>query len=156
MASSVIAIIIICIILILRSKLPLFSCRLAMPFAAFLVVAYSTINITHHHYDYNQFSSQTRIIPHDATVFTTLNDNYQKEFLYLHHRVEVISKIKPLPLNTKEIFFMSNEHPPIYAAYQWTNIVKTSTPQGIVTIWRGRKKPEIIKKSDEEMPTSLH
>jgi hypothetical protein len=155
-SSAVTAILVMLSVSILRGRLLLFSCRLAMTFAVFTGVAYSTINITQHNYNYNQFTKQTKIIPSDAIIYTTLNDSYQKELFYLRHKVKIIDKTKLLPLNTKKVYFMSNEYPPIYAAYQWTNIVKTSTPRGPITLWKGIKKPEIIEKTNEKMPSSLH
>lgn len=133
----------------LRGRLLLFSCRLALIFTVFTGVVYSTITIAYQKFDYNHFSKQTKIIPKTATIFTTLNSDFQKEFFYLRRQVKIVNKSEPLPMTSAGLYLLSNELPPVYAAYQWTNIVKTSTPQGAITIWKGEKKPEILEPKNE-------
>ena len=148
-AMSTTAIIIMYAIHKLRRKLLLFSCRLALIFSVFTGVVYSTITIGHQKYNYNLFSEEMTVIAKNAPVFTTLNSDYLKIFFYTRRRIQTIDKSQPLPMATGDIYFLSNEYPPIYAAYQWTNVIKTSTPQGAITLWKGQKKPEIVEPKNE-------
>ena len=147
--TATIAIIVMLTIHLLRGRLLIFSCRLALTFSIFTGVVYSTVAIGRHNYDYNAFSKEMRIIPTNASIFTTLDSKYQKEFFYIRHHIHAISKSGSIPITAGEIYFLSNEYPPVYAAFQWTNILKTSTPQGPITIWRGKKKPEISETKSE-------
>lgn len=147
--TALIAIIVMFAIYHLRGRLLIFSCRLALTYSVFTGVVYSTISIGRHNYDYNGFSKQTKIIPEGAPIFTTLDATYQKEFFYLRQSVKPVDKSKPLPMSSGSIYFLSNEFPPVYAAYQWENILKTSTPKGPITLWKGEKKPEIKELKSE-------
>ena len=133
----------------LRARLLLFSCRLALTFTVFTGVIYSTITIANQKYDYNAFSKQVGEIPEAAAIFTTLDNDYQKEFFYLRHTIQTIDKSEHLPMTPGDVYFLSDQYPPVYAAYQWTNILKTSTPQGAITLWKGEKKPEILELKSE-------
>ncbi|MCK5834245.1 MAG: hypothetical protein KAG98_00760, partial [Lentisphaeria bacterium] len=76
-------------------------------------------------------------------------NDYQKEFFYLRHTIQTIDKSEHLPMTPGDVYFLSDQYPPVYAAYQWTNILKTSTPQGAITLWKGEKKPEILELKSE-------